>query len=306
MREDEITEVVTKVVDLVTEHYVFPEVATKINAVLTAALQPAGAGAVRYPDGIDAAELAARVTEDLQSINGDKHLRLLHSEEPLRDNHGDDEAELAELTAWAARTGGGIGRVERLDDNIALIEITPIFFPPTAAGDAIAAAMTLVSGASALIVDARRCRGGVPETVALFNSYFFGPEPFQLGGLYFRADDTVHQYWTVPHLAGPRFGPDRPVAVLTSATTFSGGEDLAFTLQERRRATIIGEVTRGGAHPREAFAVHPHLETTIPIARSVSPLSGTNWEGTGVHPDIPTPAADALPRALAHLRSALP
>ncbi|MFI1990686.1 S41 family peptidase [Actinoplanes sp. NPDC020271] len=296
MREDEITQVVTRVADRVTEHYVFPEVSDRIAA----ALRPD-----RYPEGIDAAELATRVTEDLQSINGDKHLRLLHSEEPLRDDHGDDEADLAELTAWAARTGGGIGRVERLDDNIALIEITPLFFPPTAAGDPIAAAMTLVAGASALILDVRRCRGGVPETVALFCSYLFGPQPLELGGLYFRAEDRVRQFWTVPHLAGPRFGPDRPIAVLTSATTFSGGEDLAFTLQERGRATVIGETTRGGAHPREAFAVHPHLEVTIPIARSVSPLSGTNWEGVGVRPDIPTPATDALPRATKHLLAAL-
>ncbi|GAA2878163.1 interphotoreceptor retinoid-binding protein [Actinoplanes cyaneus] len=296
MRQDEITQVVTRVKDLVTEHYVFPEVGHQVAAVLEAA---------RYPDGVDAAELATRVTEDLQSVNGDRHLRLLHSEEPLRDDHGDDEADLAELTALAARTGGGIGRVERLDDNIALIEITPLFFPPTAAGDPIAAAMTLAAGASALILDVRRCRGGVPETVALFCSYLFGPEPLELGGLYFRAEDRIRQFWTVPHLAGPRFGPDRPIAVLTSATTFSGGEDLAFTLQERKRATIIGETTRGGAHPREGFAVHPHLEATIPVARSVSPLSGTNWEGTGVRPDLATPATEALPQAITHLRAAL-
>ncbi len=297
MRQDEITEVMTRVVDLVTQHYVFPEVGKQITDVLAAG---------HYPDGIDAPELAARVTEDLQSINGDKHLRLLHSEEPLREDHGDDEADLAELTAWAARTGGGIGKVERLDDNIGLIEIAPLFFPPTAAGDPIAAAMTLVAGASSLIVDVRRCRGGVPETVALFGSYLFGPEPFQWGGIYFRAEDAIRQFWTAPHLAGPRFGPDRPVVVLTSATTFSGGEDVAFTLQERGRATVIGEVTRGGAHPREGFKVHTHLEATIPVARAVSPLSGTNWEGTGVSPDIAVPADQALARALTHLRTEQP
>lgn len=295
MRQDEITDVMTKVVDLVAEHYVFPEVTDQIAGALKGG---------RYEEGIDAAELAARVTEDLQSVNGDKHLRLLHSEEPLRDDHGDDEADLAELTAWAGRTGGGIGRVERLDDNIALIEVTPIFFPASAAGDAIAAAMTLVAGASSLIVDVRRCRGGVPETVALFGSYLFGAEPMQWGGIYFRAEDRIRQFWTPAHLAGPRFGPSRPVVVLTSAATFSGGEDLAFTLQERGRATVVGEVTRGGAHPREAFAVHPHLEVTVPVARSVSPISGTNWEGVGVQPDIAVAAEEALDRAVGHLRAA--
>jgi C-terminal processing protease CtpA/Prc len=296
MRQDEIDRVVRQVIDLVTEHYVFPEVGKQVSAALEGG---------RHPEGISAADLAERITADLQSVNGDKHLRLIHSEEPLRADHGDDEADLAELAEWGARTGGGIGRVERLDGNIGLIEITPLFFPPTVAGDAIAAAMTLVAGSSALIVDVRRCRGGVPDTVVLFCSYLFGPEPFHLSGIYARKDDAIRPYWTVPHLAGPRFGPDRPVAVLTSATTFSGGEELAFDLQERHRATIIGETTRGGAHPREGFAVHPHLEAAIPVARSVSPLTGGNWEGTGVRPDIETPADQAPARAIAHLRAAL-
>ncbi|WP_221326770.1 S41 family peptidase [Actinoplanes sp. L3-i22] len=294
MRQDEINTVVRQVADLLAEHYVFPELAPRIAAALDG-----------YPDGLDAAELAERVTEDLRSINGDKHLRLIHSATPLRADHGDDEADLAELAEWAARTGGGIGKVERLDDNIGLIEITPLFFPPTTAGDPIAAAMTLVAGASALIVDVRRCRGGVPDTVALFCSYLFGPEPFHLSGIYARKDDAIRQYWTAAHLAGPRFGPDRPVAVLTSASTFSGGEELAYDLQERGRATIIGETTRGGAHPRESFAVHPHLEASIPVARSVSPLTGGNWEGVGVRPDIAAPAEEALDRAVAHLRAAV-
>lgn len=294
MRQDEITEVVKQVTALLSEHYVFPDVGSRIGETLAAA---------RYPDGIEPSRLAELVTTDLQSVNGDKHLRLIHSVEPLRDDHGDDDADMAEMAAWAARTGGGVGRVERLDGNIALIEITPLLFPSAVAGDAVAAAMTLAAGSSALILDVRQCRGGAPDMVTFLCSYLFGPEPLHLSGIYFRADDSIHQSWTIPHLPSPRYGPDRPVAVLTSAGTFSGGEELAFDLQEHGRATIIGEVTRGGAHPREAFAVHPHLEATIPIARSVSPISGTNWEGTGVRPDIEVPAEQALPQALTHLLS---
>ncbi|KUL26688.1 S41 family peptidase [Actinoplanes awajinensis] len=294
MRQEEITSVLTQLADLLAERYVFPDLGTRIGKLLTAD---------RYPGELTAAEFADRVTADLQSLNGDKHLRLLHSEEPLRDDIGDEAADLAEMADWAARTGGGIGRVERLDGNIGLIEITPLLFPPSVAGDAIAAAMTLVAGSSALILDVRNCRGGAPDTVTFLCSYLFDPEPRYLNGIYFRADDYTKQHWTLSHLPSPRYGPDRPVAVLTSATTFSGGEELAFDLQEHHRATVIGETTRGGAHPREAFRLHPHLQATIPIARSVSPLSGTNWEGTGVHPDIPTPAAEALPRALTHLRT---
>ena len=297
MRQDEITVVVTRLVDLLATTYVSADVGRRIGAALTAA-----SAAGRYPDGLDEAELAVRVTDDLQSVDGDRHLRLRHSEQPLRADIGDDAAGMAAMTDWAARTGYGIARVDQLDGNIGLVRIAPLLFPPELAGDAIAAAMTLVAGTSALVLDVRECRGGSPDTVVLLCSYLFGPEPIYWNGLYHRSDDSIRQFWTQPHLSGPRYGADRPVAVLTSATTFSGAEELAFNLQERGRATIVGEVTRGGAHPCEGFRLHPHLEATISVARSVSPLSGTNWEGVGVRPDIAAPAQRAVDRALEHLR----
>ena len=111
----------------------------------------------------------------------------------------------------------------------------------------------------------------------------------------------------MPFTPGRRFGPDKPVFVLTSGTTFSGGEELTYDLQQLGRATVVGERTRGGAHPTERFRIRPHLQAAIPVARSLSPASGGNWEGTGVLPDVAVPAAGALAaayqRALAHVIS---
>ena len=111
----------------------------------------------------------------------------------------------------------------------------------------------------------------------------------------------------MPFAPGRRFGPDKPVFVLTSGTTFSGGEELAYDLQQLGRATVVGERTRGGAHPVQGFRIRPHLQATIPIARSASPVTGGNWEGTGVQPDVPVAAGAALDtayqRALSHVRS---
>jgi C-terminal processing protease CtpA/Prc len=78
--------------------------------------------------------------------------------------------------------------------------------------------------------------------------------------------------------------------VLTSAVTFSGGEQVSYDLQQLGRATIVGEPTRGGAHLREGFRVHPHLEATISVAVAIHPQTGGNWEGAGVTPDIQTTA----------------
>ncbi|MFD0526358.1 S41 family peptidase [Kitasatospora arboriphila] len=93
--------------------------------------------------------------------------------------------------------------------------------------------------------------------------------------------------------------------MLTSAVTFSGGEELAYNLKVLERATLIGETTRGGAHPTSRIPVSPHVAVTVPTARSINPVTGTNWEGVGVLPDLALPADRALEAALEHLREQL-
>jgi C-terminal processing protease CtpA/Prc len=81
--------------------------------------------------------------------------------------------------------------------------------------------------------------------------------------------------------------------VLTSDRTFSGGEDFAYTLQALGRAEVIGETTGGGAHPTRVFPVSARLHIAVPFARSVNPVTGSNWQGTGVVPDLAMPEAEA-------------
>jgi hypothetical protein len=277
---------VKQVARLVEEHYVFPEVGRQVSRLLAAG---------DYPE--DAESLARAVTADMQSVNGDKHLRLLYHREPLPEAHGEDEADLAEMRRWADRECGGVAKVERLPGNVGHLDLRPLLFPAAVAGEAVSAALTLVAGTAALLIDLRGCVGGEPSMVALLCSYLFDHEPVELSGTYHRDGDRVRQLWTLAHVPGRRFGPARPVYVLTSAATFSGAEALGYDLQQLGRATVVGERTRGGAHPRRAFRIDAHLEATIPVARAVSPITGTNWEGTGIVPDVHVPADEALPTA---------
>lgn len=284
------TSVIPLVIKLLHEHYVFPEVETELDALLNAGLVED-----RYAQA-DQAALAELVTADLQSVNGDLHLRLKYSESELSDTHDDEATHMRQMAEWSALNCGGVSQAQRLPGNIGLLEIDPLFFPPAVAGDQVTAAMHLLAATDALILDLRDCLGGDPTMVNLVYSFLTGHEPVQLSGMAHRDPAHFTQHWT-SHVPGPKFGGDKPVWVLTSGRTFSGGEALSFDLQEHGRAVVVGEQTRGGAHPREGFRVDSHLEVTIPTARSVSPISGGNWEGTGVTPDIPTAAADALPEA---------
>jgi C-terminal processing protease CtpA/Prc len=291
MRTDEIRPVIDRLATLVAEHYVFPEVGAEIADRLTKA-----AADGRYDVLAEPEELAAQVTADLQEGNGDRHLRLkFHLDEVV-----DETDPVAEELAWrrqAELTAGGMARVERLPGNVGLLEIRPLLFDPSHAGAAVSAAMSLLAATDALLIDLRRCLGGSPEMVTFLCSHLFDGEPVHLNDLVTPADGTVRQFWTVPYLPGQRFGGSKPIWVLTSSTTFSGAEELTYDLQQLGRATIVGERTGGGAHPREGFKLHTHLEATIPIQRALNPTSQTNWERVGVAPDVEVPVDDAFPEA---------
>ncbi|MGR6317468.1 S41 family peptidase [Micromonospora soli] len=284
MRQDEITGIVERSAKLVAEHYVFPEVAERIAAHLGDRLR-----AGRYAEVTDPAALGALVTEDLQSVNRDLHLRLKHHPTPLAEV--DDDPADEQFTRLAETTMGGIARVQRLPGNVGVLDISPCLFPPQLAGDAMTAALRLLVGTDALLLDLRGNQGGSPDMVALICGWFF-VEPVHLHTMYDRAG-TGRQFWSAAHLPVPRYAPDKPVHVLTGPKTFSGGEELAYDLQQLGRATVVGERTGGGAHPRVGFRTHPHLELTVPVARPVHAATGTNWEGCGVVPDVEVPAAEA-------------
>ncbi|MGG7569910.1 S41 family peptidase [Streptomyces sirii] len=239
--------------------------------------------------------LCAAVTAHLQEACPDKHLRLLWQDEPQSTEPADDDAGRAAFLALLRAENQGIRRFDHLDGNIGYLDIRWIADAGEGAR-AIAAAMELVAHSRALILDLRECRGGSPAGAAMWCSYFFPDDQVHLNDFYERATDSTRQTWTAAHLPAPRH-LDRPVYALTSTITFSGGEDVAYTLQAHGRAVIVGETTRGGAHPTDRHPVTEHITVTVPTARTINAVTGTNWEGVGVQPDSAVPADRALEEA---------
>jgi C-terminal processing protease CtpA/Prc len=203
--------------------------------------------------------------------------------------------ELEQQRAFASRVNYGFEKVERMQGNIGYIDIRG-FTPPEVGGETGAAAMTFVANTDALIVDLRFNGGGEPAMVAFLTSYLFD-EPTHLNDIYERYTDSTQQWWTSGFVPGRRFGGKKPLFVLTSSRTFSGGEEFAYNLKNLKRGTLIGETTGGGAHPVNGVKVSDHFEIGVPFARAISPITKTNWEGVGVAPDISMPADQALDAA---------
>lgn len=281
-------QVIARVVALMHERYVFPDVAKQVEAALR---EPARRTALEVDD---AAAFARALTEALQAVSRDKHLRVMHSALPVPESSGaaPAAADIERFRVEAERGNYGVERIERLPGNIGYLELRG-FQRAEWAGEAIAAAMTVLSRTDALIVDLRRNGGGDPATVALLTSYLLD-ERTHLNSLYFRPSDTTQQFWTQDWVPGRRYGGTKPVYVLTSSRTFSGAEEFSYNLQQLKRATIVGETTGGGAHPGELRKVGEHFRMFVATGRAINPISKTNWEGTGVQPDVPVKADDAL------------
>jgi C-terminal processing protease CtpA/Prc len=280
---------VAAALDLLCANYVFPD---KARAAADAIRASEGAG--KYA-GLSEEELAERLTADLFELCGDKHLRVRIRATDLQAGGMTEEAAVRAWQEYLRTTNYRIARVERLDGNVGCLDLRGVP-SPAEGGRAIAAAMELVSETDALIIDLRKNRGGSPDGVIFWCSYFFSDDAVQLNSIFEAATGLTKQYWSLAYLPGKRY-LDKPVYVLTSDFTFSAGEELCYNLQAQKRAVLIGQTTRGGAHPTESFPITDTVEITVPNARSINPVTGTNWEGVGVKPDILVDAEAAFGRA---------
>lgn len=277
--------VVKELAKALRDRYVFPDVGASAAQKIE---RQSAAGAYA---GLGRPELGEALTRDLQEVAHDKHLRV--SARPPRPEGAvpSREQREAEQVRRMAHDNFGVQKVEILPGNVGYVDLR--FFPPASAGGATAiAAMNLLGNADAVIVDLRQNGGGDPTQIQLISSYFFD-EPTHLNSLYWREGDRTQQFWTLGYVPGQRMA-QTPVFVLTSHTTFSGGEEFANNLKTRKRGTIVGETTGGGANPGEGIDLPGDMGAFIPTGRAVNPVSGGNWEGTGVEPDVKVAAEDAL------------
>lgn len=57
---------------------------------------------------------------------------------------------------------------------------------------------------------------------------------------------------------------------------------------------MIGAPTWAGAHPSRSYRIDGHFHAFIPNRRAINPITGSNWEGVGVIPDIAAAPDKAL------------
>lgn len=277
-----------KMVEKIQELYIDPGKVRNVGP----ALQRAGLASTMSDE-----VFAKTVTEILATETSDPHLRVMYSATPVSPGTAaaPTPSEIARRQDYLRAQNYGIERVERLPGNIGYLK-TRFFAPVDASAPLIGAAMTLLANTTALIIDLRDNDGGSSAAVPFLASYLFD-ERKHVADIYTRKGDRTEQQWTSPAVPGVRFGGRKDVYLLTSNSTFSAAEGLAFALRNQRRVTIVGERTRGGAHPSSIERISPHLALMVPTSTARDPVTLQDWEGVGVAPDVAVPAAKALTHA---------
>jgi hypothetical protein len=274
--------------------YVFEDVAKDMEKHLRSKLRKGEYDALTtIPD------FARQLTEDLREVSGDRHLGVQYASDELiqevlaRDEDSDLDRQMA--LEEQRRNNFEFKKLEILPGNVGYLKFDQFVDAPLA-GPTATAAMNFLANTDAIIIDLRENGGGSPSLIQFLTAYFLD-ETTHLNSFHTRQGDSVHQFWSLPYVPGPKM-EDVDLYVLTSRYTFSGAEEFTYNLKNLDRATIVGETTGGGAHPI-TLAVWPSLNAgmRVPYARAVNPITGTNWEGTGITPHIEVPQEQALDRA---------
>ncbi len=245
-----------------------------------------------------AIELSTILTEDLRRLSGDPHFKVDYFVIPRTFPAAvasQDPVSEADRRLTLRLQNFGFARVERLPGNVGYLKLDA-FELPSVSGETAGAAMQFLSGTDALIIDLRDNRGGYGTMAVFMASYFFA-DPVHLSDRIGRDPADLKQTWTYAVVPGPRY-LDKPVYVLSGSRTFSAAESFAYDLQSQKRATLVGETTRGGANMAAQLLLSPRFGVIMPIARVRNTVTGGNWEG-GLKPDVSTSATRAL--STAHL-----
>ena len=190
---------------------------------------------------------------------------------------------------------GSVGEVTRRPDGVGVLALDGLDTVHLAA-PYLEAAFALLRGARGIVLDLRRNGGGDPGTVTLVLDWLLGSEPTHISDVSYR--DRTRQWWTTGRLGDVSPPVETRVSVLIGEPTFSSGEALAYHLQSQGRATLVGQRTPGAADHVTPVRVSRHVRAVLPEAWVRDAVTGANWEGTGVVPDVACEPSEALATGL--------
>jgi retinol-binding protein 3 len=308
LTENDKKQTVESLTKLLNEEYIFPDVAEKMITALSANYKKGNYKSISNP-----IVFAETITRDLIKVSNDRHFLINYDPRGVTESKmvlsKADSLEFEKRDfAEFRKQNFAFKEVKILDGNIGYLNL--IGFAPTSFSKETAlATMSFLNNTDAIVIDLRSNGGGKSDMVQLLASYFFKAEPISFVEFYTRKGNKTDNDDNLMNLPGKRM-PDKDLYILTSHTTFSAAEGFTYLMKNRKRATIIGETTGGGAHPVSQIAIGDKFMIRLPVAKPIDPITKTDWEAVGITPDFEVPVNDALVtaqiKALEKMASATP
>lgn len=280
---------------LLPERYAYKETGQKLQQLLQQNLK-----AGKYDSYTSPLEFSIAVTNDLRSLRPDRHLALNYSPQtqpantaastPAQPTSPEEQAKQA--SAFNRQMNFGFKNVQFFNGNIGYLKLD--YFDSyldysTPVDDA---SMAFFKNSDALIIDLRENGGGSGQMVNYIAGFFFKDRTL-VGTSYNRLSETTTEEFITPQPKEKQLA-DMDLYILTSKSTVSAAEALAYNLKYLRKAKVIGETSAGAANPGRVTRLNSLFTAFIPNRHGMNVVTGTNWEGTGVPVDIACPDEDAL------------
>ena len=296
-------EIIDKVVDQLANQYVDPNLGQKAAETIKQKKEK------QAYEALDSkASLMKTLVADMHAATGDKQLQLknpsgsgtewIHPALTFKIADGTQMDDKLKKSILQMINYGFPAQVQ--EGNIGYLCVLEFYSPEIAPGvyQVIDKNMKSFQKCTAMILDLRQCsRGGDPDVMMYLAGYFLGSEESQpLYVSFNRENQKIAEFRTRTDIAGKRM-PNVPVYILVGSETFSTGEMFAYGLQKEGRAQVIGEASAGAAHVTDTVDIGHGIMMVLPVNRLAHVKTKTNWEGTGVVPDISVKADDALAKA---------
>lgn len=287
-QKDDKIMVISEITEKVKRYYVDKEAYKKVDSSLQSDLKKGTFNKMNKDS------FGAFVAQKLRSDTGDKHFSFRYLENYSPEKVVDEKEKEKLHHFHNSLENFGFENVRRLEGNIGYINYKG-FASPESSAATLAAAMNFVANTNALIIDLRENEGGDNGMLLLFCSYFFDKKT-DLYTTYFRHEEKTVVNSTQPDVSGAKY-LHRNIYILTSTSTFSAAEALAYFLQQHKLAAVIGERTPGAANPVDHFVIQNQYLLLVPTGKVSSSTDHKNWEHIGVRPDQEVKAKDALKAA---------
>lgn len=270
--------------------YLYPEKVNYIRNFLTKKTDKGDYTNLKTP-----ADFAFQLDKDLQDITNDKHIGIVFDPKKAAEmtSQPSENYYTAEVIEELKQSNFGFRELKILEGNIGYLDLRE-FCPVKFAGETAAAAMNFFSNSNALIIDLRNNGGGDDNMVQFLISYLLEGD-VQFSTSYNRYTNSYYISQTLSYVPGKKLY-DIPLYILVSKTTFSGAEAFSYNLKVIKRATLIGENTRGGENPIEIQVLSKDYIAYIPAVKVINSIAKTNvrWESIGIKPDIEVDSKNAL------------